>query len=100
MMGWGYGVQGADDAVVIIHQLPSDRMAEIVTQIKHDPFTFNQEWGEGHDWDSAIISTTVERIEDRLHINMEMPDKLGLAVHLLTLWQHDVWDAAESCIES
>ena len=84
----------------MIRQRPSERMTKIVKQIKHDPFALEHEWGEGHEWDSAIIYTTVERIEDRLHSVMEMPDKLGLAAYILTLRQQDVWDAAESYIES
>ena len=51
-------------------------------------------------WDSTIISTTAERIEDCLHVDMEMLDKLGLAAYLLTLLRQDVWDTAESYIAS
>ena len=41
---------------------------------------------------------TVERIEDRIHVDMEMPNKLGLVAYRLTLGRQEVCDVAESCI--
>ena len=40
-------------------------MTKIVRQIKQDPHALEHDWRVGHDWDSAIISATIERIEDR-----------------------------------
>ena len=42
-------------------------MMEIAKQIKQDPQKLDHDWGKGHNWDSAIISVTIERIKDVAH---------------------------------
>ena len=82
--------------MVMICQPPNEHMIEIAQQIKQDPQEVDRSWSKGHDWDSALISTTIERIEDASKTMLNKQNKLRLAAYLLTQRSQDIWDSPES----
>ena len=70
-------------------------MIKIVKQIKKNPQGIDVgKWGRDHDWNSAVILTTVERIQNKLKVDLWTADKLGLAAYILTIRCQDAWEAA------
>ena len=82
--------------MVMIFQPPNEHMIEIAQQIKQDPQEVDRSWIKGHDWDSTIISTATERIEDASKTMLNKQNKLRLAAYLLTQRSQDIWDSSES----
>ena len=74
-------------------------MIALVKQIKRDPQTMIQAYENDHDWDSAAVSTTIERIEDTTHTTIDPSNRLRLAAYVTTLRLEDIWDAPNTCRE-
>ena len=62
---------------VMTQREPTEQMIEIVEKIKNDPHGADMgQWGEGYNWDSALILVIVELIEKLAKPNMQKADKL------------------------